>query len=64
LDKPSVQEDFCSEEHKDHYLHYAPLAHAAASSDYTKKFYAEMNVMRATEAKEPRQIVKVADGDA
>lgn len=52
----TIEENFCSEKHRDHYVHYAPKAHEAASMDYKAKFYAEMNVLRDKEGKEPRSL--------
>ena len=49
----TVEENFCCEEHKNLYQHYAPLAHKAAEVDYKNKFYSEMNVLRSKNEKEP-----------
>lgn len=51
----TVEENFCSEDHRHHYIHYAPKAHEAAATDYKAKFYSEMNVLHEKEGKEPRE---------
>ena len=58
ISKPSIEENFCCKDHKNHYEYYSPYAHEAASKDYTSKFYAEMNVLRKKETDSPREIVK------
>lgn len=54
LSVPSVSENFCSADHRDHYLHYSPEAILAAETDYAAKFLSAMNILRADEKKEPR----------
>ena len=50
--EPTIQENFCSREHKENYLEVATSCHEAAAIDYTAKFYATMNKQREAAKKE------------